>query len=402
MSRPRLPLTPSMSGELLVKDQHGVEITEPPFALPPAALSPSNGEIRPSTSVRKDSVGSYCPVSPPSPALASTSMSRTSNPPRQAGSKRTLDEFNLPPPPTRTRKIIQMKPKDSSPPKPTSSPAKPKETSKPPVTNNNNNTTTPNSKKKQPSATSAAGRKIARKTAHSLIERRRRSKMNEEFNTLKDMIPACKGQEMHKLAILQASIDYVNYLEQCIADLKVVGRSGNMASTGPPSPTGTVVLESDSGLSSSSVSPELVPSGTTAGHSSPPFSPASYAQPQEFPASILPSPALGPLQSPEAIRSTQHIWRTRPPSLTTSPAVLPQQLNPLSFTTADADIDHEASTALLMLNMDRRNTMDSSHSLPLSPLARPQPQPSISGSGSGDLKDKDKRMGMSVRDLLVS
>ena len=49
----------------------------------------------------------------------------------------------------------------------------------------------------------AAGRKIARKTAHSLIERRRRSKMNEEFGVLKDMIPACNGQEMHKLAILQ-------------------------------------------------------------------------------------------------------------------------------------------------------------------------------------------------------
>lgn len=27
--------------------------------------------------------------------------------------------------------------------------------------------------------------------------------MNEEFATLKDMIPACRGQEMHKLAILQ-------------------------------------------------------------------------------------------------------------------------------------------------------------------------------------------------------
>lgn len=59
-------------------------------------------------------------------------------------------------------------------------------------------------KKKQPSATSAAGRKIARKTAHSLIERRRRSKMNEEFAVLKSMIPACTG-EMHKLAILQVS-----------------------------------------------------------------------------------------------------------------------------------------------------------------------------------------------------
>ena len=60
-------------------------------------------------------------------------------------------------------------------------------------------------KKKQASNTTAAGRKIARKTAHSLIERRRRSKMNEEFGVLKDMIPACRDQEMHKLAILQVS-----------------------------------------------------------------------------------------------------------------------------------------------------------------------------------------------------
>lgn len=73
-------------------------------------------------------------------------------------------------------------------------------------------------KKKQPSASSAAGRKIA-KTAHSLIERRRRSKMNEEFAVPKSMIPACAG-EMHKLVILQASIDYVRYLEDCVAKLK--------------------------------------------------------------------------------------------------------------------------------------------------------------------------------------
>lgn len=64
-------------------------------------------------------------------------------------------------------------------------------------------------KKKQPSSTSVAGRKIARKTAHSLIERRRRSKMNEEFGVLKDMIPACTG-EMHKLAILQVSAKFTS------------------------------------------------------------------------------------------------------------------------------------------------------------------------------------------------
>lgn len=54
--------------------------------------------------------------------------------------------------------------------------------------------------------TTAVGRKIARKTAHSLIERRRRFKMNEEFGVLKGMIPACAGVEMHKLAILQVCI----------------------------------------------------------------------------------------------------------------------------------------------------------------------------------------------------
>jgi hypothetical protein len=66
--------------------------------------------------------------------------------------------------------------------------------------------------------------------------------MNEEFGVLKDMIPGCNGQEMHKLAILQASIEYMRYLEQvrcsavnllsnktngniqCVSDLKAAHR----------------------------------------------------------------------------------------------------------------------------------------------------------------------------------
>lgn len=44
--------------------------------------------------------------------------------------------------------------------------------------------------------------------------------MNEEFAVLKDMIPACAGVEMHKLAILQAGIEYVRWLEECVARLK--------------------------------------------------------------------------------------------------------------------------------------------------------------------------------------
>jgi hypothetical protein len=69
-------------------------------------------------------------------------------------------------------------------------------------------TATAGSKRKQSTgASTAAGRKTARKTAHSLIERRRRSKMNEEFGVLKDMIPACTGQEMHKLASEPAQLN---------------------------------------------------------------------------------------------------------------------------------------------------------------------------------------------------
>jgi hypothetical protein len=48
------------------------------------------------------------------------------------------------------------------------------------------------------------------------------------------MIPACAGQDMHKLAILQASIEYMRYLQQCVDDLKEAHRS---AKEGPPETT---------------------------------------------------------------------------------------------------------------------------------------------------------------------
>ena len=44
--------------------------------------------------------------------------------------------------------------------------------------------------------------------------------MNEEFGFLKDMIPACESMEMPKLGTLQAGIEYVRYLEGCLARLK--------------------------------------------------------------------------------------------------------------------------------------------------------------------------------------
>ncbi|KAL1885377.1 hypothetical protein Plec18167_000870 [Paecilomyces lecythidis] len=391
MPPPRLPPTPSMSGELIIKDQPFPEGSEACFSLPPAALPPSAAGGTGRRESKMDAAA-YRPASPTSPQATSTT--RNSNPPRKAGTKRPLEGFDLPPPPTRTRKIIQMKPKPQTPAK-TETETKSKDASK---TQSNGNAQTNTSKKKQPSATSAAGRKIARKTAHSLIERRRRSKMNEEFGTLKDMIPACKGQEMHKLAILQASIDYVNYLEQCISDLKTAGSPSVDRSTlpppGPPSPTSPDFLpgSQQSGESlSSSASPELMPDHSQISNMSPSLSPRSHhfqAQlPTELRGSMLPSPALGPSRSREnSIRSPEHSWvMSNVPSVSTSPAIQPQR-NSVSY--RDGDVDHEASAALLMLNMDRRGTLDSTKDLPPSSL------PSSS--------ERSRKMGMSVRDLLIS
>lgn len=287
------------------------------------------------------------------------------------------DSFALPPPPTRSRKIIQMKPRGQDEAEETVQDAAKDTPAKP----------SPAPKKKQPSSTSVAGRKIARKTAHSLIERRRRSKMNEEFGVLKDMIPACTG-EMHKLAILQASIDYVRYLEDCVAKLKAENNRTNPTppheqfALPPPrnqesnntprqyhsqDENGDVEMDGSDSVSPTysasrpfsnrpSASPALIPqdsrhrqdsySSTTTDH-------RHYS----FSTSTTTSPHLGP-SAYEYPRSTASIG-----SALTSPALLPQR-----------DLDQEATAALLMLNTDRRGTHGS-----------------ISGRG-----------GMSVQDLLTS
>ncbi|GAQ10768.1 hypothetical protein ALT_8089 [Aspergillus lentulus] len=398
MSRSRLPPTPSMSGEFIIKEQASVDGADA-FALPPAALSPAKSESESRRPSKSDS-SAYFPASPTSPEL--TGLGRNANPPRQAGTKRLLEDFDLPPPPTRTRKIIQMKPKTQTQAKPAATNSKPstKDNAKNQPASNANAGVSANSKKKQPSATSAAGRKIARKTAHSLIERRRRSKMNEEFATLKDMIPACRGQDMHKLAILQASIEYVNYLEKCIQDLKTAGSQRTTASPfmppAPPSPTSPEMLgEVHSGTQSTSVSPELLPNGDHTNNTSPAFSPRSrmpsIGTAIEFLPAILPSPALGPVRYGERMHPPRGSW-TVPSSTLTSPVIQPRASNASSGT--DADIDHEASAALLMLNRDRRGTVGSVQEGVSSPESRKNSAISI--------QDSQKKMGMSVMDLLIA
>lgn len=186
------------------------------FSLPPAAIrgnaTDSNATASPSSAT---SDSSYRPLSPPGHASTRTekppvaTRRRSSANSRQQGVFQSSNAYTIPPPPTRNRKIIQMKPQGHQVEIVQSKKSNGAVNTKSQVPslsisaseNKTNTSATAGTKRKPASGPStAAGRRTARKTAHSLIERRRRSKMNEEFGVLKDMIPACTGQEMHKLA----------------------------------------------------------------------------------------------------------------------------------------------------------------------------------------------------------
>ncbi|KFY09930.1 hypothetical protein V492_05288, partial [Pseudogymnoascus sp. VKM F-4246] len=326
MPRPTAPPTPSSSTDLKSRDGSQFISSQMSFELPPPALT---FDSRPSSTSAASSSSSYHPHSPmsgaqPAPAAAkpraSTGRKRTSTAESNA---KTAEPFDLPPPPTRTRKIIQMKPSAA----PASAPSTDEQPAK----------TAAASKRKPPSATSAAGRKMARKTAHSLIERRRRSKMNEEFGVLKDMIPACKG-EMHKLAILQASIEYVRYLEDCIAQLK----SQNGVSTPTiASRRESASLAPHSYAASSSGASEASHTDTEMTTAPPAFAqPGQHQhtqQPQQVPHQAQQQPSQSPPLRAEDFQRTYSFSH----SSSTSPAFGPQ-----TYTTAPAWLGSAASSAL--------------------------------------------------------
>ncbi|KAL1306653.1 hypothetical protein AAFC00_005327 [Neodothiora populina] len=217
MPQARLPPTPASSTDL-----HGEEKLiglTPALALPPSAYAEqSEDDLVPSPpSPSNASDSSYHPdppVAPPSKRQKHVAPSDTFSAKKASGG-----DITLPPPPSRSRKIIQVKPKGSD------SREQQSVGDEEAATHRNHSTTSGRGKRGRDGNATAAGRKMARKTAHSIIERRRRSKMNEDFGVLKGLIPACRGHEMHKLAIIQASIEYLLYLESCICDLKAANRA---------------------------------------------------------------------------------------------------------------------------------------------------------------------------------
>ncbi|KAK4634379.1 hypothetical protein CLAFUW4_01071 [Fulvia fulva] len=414
MPRPNPPPTPGSSSDIRAKEKSNQAAPVPTFNLPQTAFSEADRRSPSSTTPSANgSDSSYRPVSPTSPV--DTTRKR---PAPQSGPVITKDDFTLPPPPTRSRKIIQMKPRELEQQEATPAVSAPQTAAKAQP-----QAAPTGSKRKQNNAgTTAAGRKIARKTAHSLIERRRRSKMNEEFGVLKDMIPACKGQEMHKLAILQASVEYLRYLEQCVSDLQAQHNSPRPppptarqaddldddddedeemeddqdARDGAATPATTVPQKSASMVSlpslsqittTTTTSPSVFSMGagrhysiSSAASSYSPYLHSNQASPAFGPqlhhVSVAPpfgnafglgSPALKPVDSASQLRhiaegATELSEKQRP----TSNAGRREQ-----------ELDQEATAALLMLNHDRRNWRNTS-----------------------DAPSNRSNTGMSVRDLL--
>ncbi|SAM04705.1 hypothetical protein [Absidia glauca] len=70
-------------------------------------------------------------------------------------------------------------------------------------------------------------REQARKVSHSAIERRRRERINDKIMQLKQLIPTCAGQEnLHKMSILQSSIDYITYLKEVLQQVNEQQQEG--------------------------------------------------------------------------------------------------------------------------------------------------------------------------------
>ena len=179
---------PSIGTRLFYRDQNGrAQFPSPEMSFAVSSATVAGTESRPSSAPSNLSYTSpavsYSITSTRSLGIPSCEVFKIhrQSPPAQPSKK---DALALLSPPTRPKRFIQMKPRRQR----EEQQQQPKETPT----------------KRRLSSIRAADRKITRNKAHSLVEQRRRVKMNETFAIMKDMIPACTG-DMHKLDILQVS-----------------------------------------------------------------------------------------------------------------------------------------------------------------------------------------------------
>ncbi|KAF9153602.1 hypothetical protein BGX20_004869, partial [Mortierella sp. AD010] len=93
-------------------------------------------------------------------------------------------------------------------------------------------------------------REMMRKVSHSAIERRRRERINDKILQLKHLVPACVDEDhLHKLSILQSTIEYIQYLKSVIPE-SVANAKFEKATNSNPNNKTTDMLEALSGTNS--------------------------------------------------------------------------------------------------------------------------------------------------------
>lgn len=179
------------------------------------------------------------PLLLPPPALQDEEETYTTEP--KAHQEEQQQQKQQLAPPTLKRKIIQVEPYQNT--------KKQQRTLKPKNPLSSASSASPT----YPTPTTtiaAAAKKLNRKTAHSEIEKKRRCKINKEFETLKQLVPACRsqmtkennnGNNLHKLVILKETVEYIRYLESIVnvKNSSMVPQIGRL----PPSPASSISLQ---------------------------------------------------------------------------------------------------------------------------------------------------------------
>ncbi|KAF9111784.1 hypothetical protein BGX27_004439 [Mortierella sp. AM989] len=103
-------------------------------------------------------------------------------------------------------------------------------------------------------------REMMRKVSHSAIERRRRERINDKILQLKHLVPACVDEDhLHKLSILQSTIEYIQYLKSVIPE-SIANAKFQKATNNNPNNKTTDMLEA---LGSNSSTMSFAPMMTT-------------------------------------------------------------------------------------------------------------------------------------------
>ncbi|KAF9082609.1 hypothetical protein BGX23_012279, partial [Mortierella sp. AD031] len=81
-------------------------------------------------------------------------------------------------------------------------------------------------------------RDLMRKVSHSAIERRRRERINDKILQLKHLVPACVDEDhLHKLSILQSTIEYIQHLKSVLPDSVANAKIGKATNSNPNNKT---------------------------------------------------------------------------------------------------------------------------------------------------------------------